>query len=963
MILTGGKPSQYHLKNFTKAGFTCHFRPIMKKISAISAFILLFVALFTGSRYVVADNTYFAISPGTPFQQNWSNISLLNAADDWSGVPSINGYSDNVTDNAGGDPQLQLIPSTTIDLNPNQNNPSLYSTGGVTEFDRGTVTNFVVALQGSGSADFPNLDIRLNTNGCSSPANTLRMSYNLRDLDGSADNAVQPMALHYRVGNAGNYTNVAAGYVADATTGPSLATLVTPVSVDLPTTLQGQPQAHLRIMTTNAVGNDELVGIDDINITCQPAANLPPVAVDDNQNTTLNVPLVVNGSVLTSNDSDPEMQSLTVTAVGNAVNGTVGLSAGVVTFTPTAGFTGAASFEYTVSDGALTDVGLVNVTVSGPVFNGAVNVGTGESITSLTNAGGLFEQMNSGTVSGDVIVNLTSDLSGETGTHALNQLTETGSGGYTVFVRASGAARSIEGSSALGLIRLNGADRITFSGLALGPYGISVRNTGTGPVFRLENDASGNAIRSCSVEGGNADVNSGVIVIGDGAALGSGNDNNSITDNRVRDRSDAAGVPANLIRVAGLDGLARNTGTTISNNLLFDYTTSAIVTGFAEDTSINGNTIFQASPRVTVSAISLLASSGTNSVELNIIRDHTVTSGFVGINMQDAAGTTTISRNRVFEIEHSGAGGGVLQGIHLVGDNAAATVHASNNMLSIAPASATSAVIFGIQDARLQGSGSFVHNSIHVGGTSSGADSHAFLRGIGSTSSTLLTDNILFNSRTGGNSFAVGDQSSRAGSWSSDSNLFVGTGTTPSNFFDFGGAAVDFAAWKASPPAQDASSIASVANVGPFNVGNIFASASDLHLRTIGNNPAINAAGASGVTVDFDGQTRPFNGAPDIGADEVQTATTAAEALISGRVVTLDGRGIRNVRIVVSGGSLPSPRSLVTNAFGYFSIDGLRAGEVYLVSVSGKRFVFDTPARIVSLGEDAFDIDFVGVPR
>ena len=45
----------------------------------------------------------------------------------------------------------------------------------------------------------------------------------------------------------GNYTNLPAGFVADATTGPSLATLVTPVSVTLPAAAAGQagrPDPH-----------------------------------------------------------------------------------------------------------------------------------------------------------------------------------------------------------------------------------------------------------------------------------------------------------------------------------------------------------------------------------------------------------------------------------------------------------------------------------------------------------------------------------------------------------------------------------------------------------------------------------------------------------------------------------------------------------------------------------------------
>ncbi len=93
--------------------------------------------------------------------------------------------------------------------------------------------------------------------------------------------------------------------------------------------------------------------------------NDAPVAVNDVLPAAANTPLIVAASVLAGNDTDVEGNALTVIAVGNAVNGTVSLAAGVVTFTPTASFIGAATFEYTVSDGALTDVGVVTVNVGG----------------------------------------------------------------------------------------------------------------------------------------------------------------------------------------------------------------------------------------------------------------------------------------------------------------------------------------------------------------------------------------------------------------------------------------------------------------------------------------------------------------------------------------------------------------------------------------------------------------------
>ncbi len=74
--------------------------------------------------------------------------------------------------------------------------------------------------------------------------------------------------------------------------------------------------------------------------------------------------VAIAAATLLANDTDLDGDTLSVTAVGTAVNGTVSLVSGVVTFTPAANYTGAASFEYTVSDGALTDTGLVTVTVT-----------------------------------------------------------------------------------------------------------------------------------------------------------------------------------------------------------------------------------------------------------------------------------------------------------------------------------------------------------------------------------------------------------------------------------------------------------------------------------------------------------------------------------------------------------------------------------------------------------------------
>jgi predicted extracellular nuclease len=205
--------------------------------------------------------TYHVLANGN-LSQDWSDTGQITTSDDWSGVPSIIGYrGDNVTSATGVDPQLLTGDGTvTVDVNANQTNPNTFTTGGVTEFE---IANPTVALTGSGTADAPHLVLLLDTTGRSA----VTLSFNARDLDGSVDNAVQPIAVQYRVGEAGTWTNLPAGYAADATTGPSLASQVTPVSVVLPAAAENQAQVQVRIMTANAAGNDEWVGIDDILVT------------------------------------------------------------------------------------------------------------------------------------------------------------------------------------------------------------------------------------------------------------------------------------------------------------------------------------------------------------------------------------------------------------------------------------------------------------------------------------------------------------------------------------------------------------------------------------------------------------------------------------------------------------------------------------------------------------------------
>ena len=91
-------------------------------------------------------------------------------------------------------------------------------------------------------------------------------------------------------------------------------------------------------------------------------------------------------------------------------------------------------------------------------------------------------------------------------------------------------------------------------------------------------------------------------------------------------------------------------------------------------------------------------------------------------------------------------------------------------------------------------------------------------------------------------------------------------------------------------------------------------------------------------------------------------APTAAQASISGRVLTSDGMGVRNAEMVLTGNSLETPLRVSTSSFGYFSFENLAIGETYVLTVNSRRFTFQVPSRVISLTDNATGIDFVADP-
>lgn len=248
---------------------------ICKNLTAYVALALVLIML-AGNGFQISARPFFNdtswfLSPSDPFIQTWSNPTLIVTDNNWSNVHAINGYrGDGLTATPGVNPQTILVDGAGTPLNviANQSNPNTLTTGGVAEFDG--IANPTIALQGSDTADAPHITIRLNFSDCP-VSKRITVGYKTRDIESSADNAVSQVALQYRRGTTGNYTDVPSAFIADATD-PNLATKVSTIVATLPHfTVSPDPDQnilYLRIITANAAGADEWVGIDDINIGC-----------------------------------------------------------------------------------------------------------------------------------------------------------------------------------------------------------------------------------------------------------------------------------------------------------------------------------------------------------------------------------------------------------------------------------------------------------------------------------------------------------------------------------------------------------------------------------------------------------------------------------------------------------------------------------------------------------------------
>ena len=325
---------------------------------------------------------------------------------------------------------------------------------------------------------------------------------------------------------------------------------------------------------------------------------------------------------------------------------------------------------------------------------GPISVGTAETFTSLTNAGGVFEALNNRVFTANVVINITSDLLTETGLHALNRWGEDGAGGYTLIIRPTGAARAISGAANTALIRMNGASRVTIDGSidSLGtdrslsitntsvttPSVVLFGSTGTTPVT---DDTLKNTIIT------NGANTSSAVVISDAAVVG----NAGFFSNIVIQNND---VRRAFVGVFATGGTAPQGGSnlTYTQNTLNSTGATAIRDVGLYMQGVNGATVSQN----TVANIDKVDNENdvgiwlaTGTINANVTGNtvsgigYTGTGAFgaIGINVTSAvAGTNNVvSGNSVTDIASNGnATGSLARGIVVAGATSDLTIERNN---------------------------------------------------------------------------------------------------------------------------------------------------------------------------------------------------------------------------------------------------------------------------------------------
>ncbi len=522
--------------------------------------------------------------------------------------------------------------------------------------------------------------------------------------------------------------------------------------------------------------------------------------------------------------------------------------------------------SFPIAGFSATSVGTINTAPTSPAsyiiidqpMHGSYTVGTAGVFPTLTVAANNLRLRG---MDANVELSVGSNIT-EPAAVVFPQITEYGTGNYTLTIKPSVTATISADANNSGVLVLAGTDRVMIDGR------IGVASTNELTIINLSTTATtkagiliassgtGQGCNNVTVRNVNLEMNN-IAATGVSAIQAQGDNNDSLTliNNRIKKAS------------IGINIFASTAAGTHQHVLIDNNMIGSSVAG--EEISLGG---------IRVSHVSAVISS--NDIR-NITRS--ASSTVYGIQTGDYTAGTRISKNRIHGITSTYSTLAGAYGINLSGTNSASNIEVNNNIISKITrynysTSSTEYNPFGI---RISGGTShrIIHNSVNLYGASAtvgtaGTLSAAFMVTSASCDSLVVLNNIFANKYqglSGSKSYAV---YSVSGVWYSDinNNNYDTTGAATFGRIGYAGSEVNTLPAFRVLTGRDLLSV---------SVNSRFANDSNLMVVSSSTPSQIESGGAlTSVVSDFNGDPRPKtvptsyggNTAPDIGAYEFDGA-------------------------------------------------------------------------------------------
>jgi VCBS repeat-containing protein len=234
------------------------------------------------------------------YLQDWSTPS---APTGWADFGNVEGFlSGDVTSSTTNNPSTYLADFNTASFTAASSTGSASAAAFFYNGGNATVgNNPTAALQAGNAADYAAMVFYFDSTG----RQNITFSAIIRDID-ITDNTAQPVAVQYRTSATGAWTLIDGSYVADVTSNSPAVGTETTISVVLPALANNQGELQIRVITANQPGNDEMIGVDHIQVTSTALPSGSPGSL-----------AIADASVIEGNAGTTDM-SFTVTRSGGA---------------------------------------------------------------------------------------------------------------------------------------------------------------------------------------------------------------------------------------------------------------------------------------------------------------------------------------------------------------------------------------------------------------------------------------------------------------------------------------------------------------------------------------------------------------------------------------------------------------------------------------------------------------------